>query len=460
VDFEAPFTNSIEFDVRTAGHLLRRLEFGATPDKLDEALESGPQATVERIFDFDPHSDVGGLDSFLEQAKSLFDVRRNVNTVADWWLHRMTHTPKPLQERMALLWHDHFATSAGKVRRADWMHDQIEAFRRDGLGSFRDLVVKVGRQPAMLRWLDGDKSKKGSPNENYGREVLELFCLGVGHYEEADIQELSRAFTGWQIRGSSSRFDEKAHDADEKTIFAGTEYATTGTLNDEQAVDAILKHPEAARFIARRLLQTFVHPKPLDEHVDHYAGRLRSNDWHVGDTLREIVGSRLMMSEWAYRSRIKSPVELVVGSCFATGGRPRASFLRGAVERMGQKLLYPPNVAGWEGGRAWINSTTVIERFRFCRDLGQQGFNEFAGNGLREFVDGRELDTAEDVADAYATVMLDGRVSPNVRERLVDYLSRNRENEPATWKRDGRRIREKVGGIIQLIASCPAYQLA
>ncbi len=451
---------SDKLSVRQAGHMLRRVEFAATPERLTEACEAGMKVALDRVFGFDPKTDVGGLNAFLDQAASMFDVRRNVGLVADWWFHRMTHSPKPLQERVALLWHDHFATSASKVRRADWMHDQIELFRTDGLGSFRDLVVKVGRQPAMLRWLDGENSHKASPNENYGREILELFCLGVGQYEEHDIQELARAFTGRRIAGRDSRFEKDRHDEGEKVVFAGTPYESRGTFDDEQAVDAILKHPAASRFIAKRLLQTFVHPQPFDEHVEHYAKRLRENEWHIGNTLREMVSSRLGVSRWAYRSRIKSPIEMVVGSCYAVQTRPRADYLRRAVERMGQKLLYPPNVAGWEGGQAWINSTTVIERFRFCRDLGSQGFNEFVNNGHYDFVNSRELDTASAVADAYGELLLDGEMPGDVRGRLLDYLSRDQQNKPSEFKRDSRIIREKIGGIVQLLASSPQYQLA
>jgi hypothetical protein len=445
---------------RATGHLLRRAEFGSRPERLDAYKELTPQQRVDDIFDFDPKSDVGGLNQFLDNAKSLFDIRRNPPMVAEWWFHRMVNTPFPLQERIAVFWHDHFATSASKVGRSDWMADQIELFRTDGLGSFRDLLVKVGRQPAMLRWLDGNNSHKSNPNENYGREILELFAVGVGNYTEKDVQELARAFTGWQINGSSSRFHKERFDDGDKTLFAGKPYETKAKLDSESAVDAILKHPESARFIGRRLFQTFVHPEPTQEHVDHVAGRLRHHQWHVGNVLKELLKTRLMHSDWAYRSRIKSPVELVVGACYATGATPRAQYLREACARMGQSLLYPPNVAGWDGGQTWINATTVIERFRFGMNLGQHGFNEFVGSELRTFLTENDITTATGIIDKMGNLMLDGEVRPELRGRLLDYFARDSENKPTDFKLDGRGYSHKVRGGIQILASTPAYQLA
>lgn len=437
------------------GHLLRRATFGAKPGQIKTCREQGMPASVDAMFAFDPKSDVGGLNAFLEQARGLYDIRRGAHLVSEWWYHRMTHTPFPIQERMALFWHDHFATSASKVGRADWMHDQIELFRTDGLGSFRDLVVKVGRQPAMLRWLDGHNSHKSDPNENYGREILELFTLGVGHYTEKDIQELARCFSGWQISGREGRFNKDRWDAGEKTFFG-----QTGAFNDEQAVDVILAHEQAPKFIAGRLLQAFVHPEPHEAHINHYAGRLLHHKWNIGATLKEMLKSRLFYSEWAYRSGIKSPVVLAIGACFATGSMPRSSYLRRECERMGQMLLYPPNVAGWSGGRVWINANTVMVRFEFFRDLAQQGFNEFADNETYQFLNENDLKTADKIVNAYANLMLDGELPGSVRGRLLDYMTRGRDNEPTAFEFNGQFIGEKVRGMLQLLASTPHYQLA
>lgn len=455
-----PKARDPKIDARHCGHLLRRAAFGPTPDQYEHFLPMTPEERVDALFDFDPASDVGGLNAFREQARALFDIRRNINSVVEWWFHRMMQTPFPLQERVALFWHDHFATSGSKVGRADWMFDQTELFRTHGLGSFRELVLRVGRQPAMLRWLDGNNSRKGSPNENYGREIMELFCLGVGQYEERDIQELARAFTGWRIRGRSSDFNKGNHDDGEKVLFKGKPYEQRGNFNDEQAVDAILKHPAAPRFIARRLLETFVHREPSEEHVEYYANRLLAEDWQIRPVLKQMLASQFFHSEASHRARVKSPIELAVGACKAASANPRAGFLRDTTGRMGQRLLFPPNVAGWEGGAAWINSTTVIERFRFCRQLGEHGFNEFVESGLRSYLQGSKLQSADDVIDALAVLMLDGEIDDDLRVRMRDYMNLNRENKPEDFRLDGRRYNDKVRGLVQLLASSPVYQLA
>lgn len=446
---------------RWAGHLLRRGAFGANAERLKMAREKGPAGTIEWLFAFDPATDVGGLNAFLDQAGSLFDIRRSPTYVVQWWFHRMIHTPAPLQEKLAVMWHDHFATGAGKVGRADWMHDQIELFRTGGLGSFRDLLVKVGRQPAMLRWLDGHGSHKSAPNENYGREIMELFSLGIGQYEEKDIQEVSRCFTGWLVDGSrEAKFVEDRWDEGEKIIFEGKPFASKGPFNDEQAVDAILKHPEAPRYIARRLLSTFVHPEPLEEHIAHYGQRLLEHKWQIKPVLQEIFASRLFFSDWAYRSIIKSPVDLTVGGAIAVGGVPRADFLRQATALMGQSLLYPPDVSGWTGGKAWINANTVMTRFRFGNELALQGFNEFVSSPMYQELEERDIKTSPRLVNYFSDLLLDGDIPADARGQFLDYMNRDPNNQPSEFVFNYANVQAKGKGVVQLMMSIPHYQLA
>lgn len=448
------------WSTKWVGHLMRRGAFGASRERLKAAREKGPGGSVEWLFEFDPASDVGGLNAFLEQAGSLFDIRRSPTYVAQWWFHRMIHTPAPLQEKLAVMWHDHFATSASKVGRAEWMHDQIELFRTDGLGSFRDLLVKVGRQPAMLHWLDGNASHKSSPNENYGREIMELFSLGVGQYEEKDIREVSRSFTGWLIRDTEGAFEEDRWDEKEKVIFEGKPYESKGEFNDEKAVDAILKHPEAPRFIARRLLTTFVHPEPQDEHVAHYAQRLLEHKWQIKPVLKEILSSRLFFSDWAYRSIIKSPVDLTVGGAIAVGGVPRADFLRQACAQMGQSLLYPPDVSGWTGGESWINANTVMSRFQYGSELARQGFNEFVRSPMYQELQEHDIKTSPRIVNYFADLLLDGQVPTDARGKFLDYMNRDDKNEPSEFVFNYQNVQHKGKGVIQLMMAIPHYQLA
>lgn len=444
------------WNARRIGHLLRRVAFGANSQRMQTCREKGPGPAVDWLFEFDPKSDVGGLNAFLKNATGLYDIRQSPVLVAQWWFHRMMHTPAPLQERLAVMWHDHFATSASKVGAPTWMHDQIELFRTHGQGHFKELLVTVGRQPAMLRWLDGHGSHKDHPNENYAREVLELFSLGVGHYTEDDVLQLAKAFTGWLITGAPMGvFDQNRWDPAEKTVLG-----KTGPYNDEQAVDVIMQHPQCSKYVAWRLLTSFVHPEPRPEHVDHYAARLVALEWNIGNTLKEMLKSRLFFSDWAYRSMIKSPVDLCVGAAIAVGGVPRAEFLRQRCAAMGQSLLYPPDVSGWKGGQSWINANTVMVRFSYGMELARQGFGEFAEGPLYQDLEARQITTSAKIVNHFADLLLDGEIPMEARGRFLDYMNRDTKNQPAEFAFDPGFVQQKVRGLIQLMMSMPQYQLA
>jgi len=438
------------WSVPRANHLFRRFCFGPKREWVESALKSGPAEAIDGIFGFAHDSDP--FAELYEQTRGLvpFDGHARVQ---DWWAHRLVNTRQPLQERVALMWHDHFATGGGKVPPAR-MHRQINLFRTRGLGSFRTLLVEVGRDPAMLLWLDGNASNKRGPNENYAREVMELFTLGIGNYEERDVKELARCFTGWRIDGEGSRRDKGAFDAGEKTLFG-----RRGKFDDADACDLLLGHPACAPFVARKLLAEFVHPRPLPEHVEHYAGRLKANDWQIAATLREIVASRLFFSDWAYRAKIKSPADLVIGGMYALGAGGNAAFAREQMNRMGMSLLFPPTVKGWDGEAQWINSNTVLQRFNFGLDLVRQRDNEFfQKTRFDEYLKRHDLTTAERVVDHYAQTLLDGDLGDG-RARLVDYMNRNEKNEPAKFEPKGNAVRSKVKGVLHLMMGTPEFQL-
>ncbi|MGF1633278.1 MAG: DUF1800 domain-containing protein [Phycisphaerae bacterium] len=444
-------TKAEPFGRKWAGHLLRRLCLGATEAELDAAEQAGPAKTLDALFDFDPAD-----DALKQQADSLvgFINFGDTRQVQEWWVHRMLFG-KPLQERMALFWHNHFATSHTKVG-GERMHLQIRLFRRLGMGSFRELLIEIGKDPAMLVWLDGHGSHKNAPNENYAREVMELFSLGTGSYTEDDVKELSRCFTGWRAGRDESYFDKNRFDDGEKHV-----HGMRGAFDAETVVDVLLAQPAAPRFIAAKLLREFVHPEPPAEAVTHYAARLKHHNWHIGPVLREMVSSNLFYSAFAYRSRIKMPAELVLGSVKALGGRVQARFCREQLEKMGQDLLNPPDVSGWDGGEAWINANTVLVRFNFGLEVSRQRGNYYVkGERLHQLIRDAKLKTAEDVVDHYAALLLDGEIRPDARSKLVDYMNRNEKNEPAPFKPDGNGINNKVRGVIHLMTALPDYQLA
>jgi len=441
------------WDLRKVNHLYRRFAFGPKRDWMDASLADGNAApAIERLFDFDPNVDP--FADLYEQTRGLFPFD-NHGRSQEWWCFRIVKTDRPLQERIALLWHGHFATGGGKVYPPERCNVQIDLFRKMGLGSFRDLLLAVGRDPAMLLWLDGNNSKKKGPNENYAREVMELFALGVGNYTENDVQQLARCFTGWRIDGLTSNLNKSEFDDGEKEVFG-----QKGTFNDEQAVDLLIAHPACAKYISKNLLTEFVHPDPTDDHVAHYANRLRETSFNIGQVLKEIAASRLFFSSWAYRSKIKSPVDLVMGGIYAIGRGANAAFLREHLNRMGQNLLFPPTVKGWDGEKSWINSNTVVYRFNFGLQLVRQQDNEFFGSQkLFDYIKSKNLTPAEAILDHFAAILLDNNITTEAKSKLIDYMGRNQKNEPGAFEFNANSVKNKVKGVIHLMTTSPEYQL-
>jgi Protein of unknown function (DUF1800) len=440
----APFQPSPvdAFDHPKLCHLIRRAALGASPARLQEFAGRTPPQVVDALMSYDPADD----RPYSEMTAGLSGVLSPVyqpETAQEWWLLRMIDTPRPLQERIALFWHNHFATSTGKVRQASLVSAQIDTFRRLGLGDFRDLLRAVGRDPAMLIWLDGNNNKKGRPNENYAREVMELFALGIGHYTEKDVKELARAFTGWQVLDQTSHFFKVAHDDGVKTILG-----KTGKFDGDSAVELLLDQPAAPRFIAWKLLKEFVHPKPESSHVEHYGRRLVEHNWQIKPVLREMLTSRLFFSEYAYRAKIKSPCELVVGAILGLDARRDIKSARRFMNNMGQALLAPPSVKGWDGEEAWINSNTLLQRYNFALDLLSMQFPKKTLATLEK----AGAAGAAGVIDHFAAALLDGRLDADVRRKLIDRLGPG-------FRLSEDSIKGKVFSVVHAMMCMPEYQL-
>lgn len=288
-----------------------------------------------------------------------------------WWMREMIESRTPLAERMTLFWHGHFATSQQKVVRSQAMWRQHELLRAHGLGNFRTLLHAIARDPAMLAYLDGANSRKTAPNENFAREVMELFTLGEasqgGGYTEADIREAARAFTGWSIEPAdfSFRFRPAFHDAGSKTLFG-----RSGEFDGDAVIDLLLEQPAAARFITAKLWREFVSPHPEAAQIDAIAGRFRSNGYEIGALIRDLLLSDAFWADSNRGSLVKSPVELVVGAVRQFGLAPADTLpmVRKAAQ-LGQNLLMPPNVKGWPGYTDWIDATRLLERKRFAEQI-------------------------------------------------------------------------------------------
>lgn len=343
-----------EWNVAAATHLLERGGFGPTPGEV-EALAAGSfQDAVETLF-----APKGHHPALLKGATALVNAGET-NALAAWWIELMRRGGDPLGERLALMWHDHFATSDAKVKDTRLMHGQNQLFRQHGAGDFRELFFAVSKEPCMLKWLDGDLNRAGHPNENFAREVMELFGLGIGNYTEADIQELARALSGWGTggpQGRSFRFREKYHDKGEKQIFG-----QRGNFTPDEAVELVLAQPAAARHIARRLLAEFITTEPSSGLVEAAAQKLIEADWHIGTVVRQLLLSEAFFAPETRRSRIAGPVELCVRAVRRLASRVPSKDIALAAADMGQRLFFPPSVKGWDGGSVWINAGTWTAR--------------------------------------------------------------------------------------------------
>lgn len=363
-----------------AAHLFRRAAFGApafqskksVPQLLQDAVAQGYEATLNQVLHGLPGHEA--FDEITDSRKvklsntfsSGISADDRTDPLAVWWLYRMVYSPHPLREKMTLFWHNHFATSNAKVKNAPFMQKQNLLFRQHALGSFTELLNSISRDPAMMIWLDANLNVKGKPNENYAREVMELFTLGVGNYTEKDIREVARAFTGWHVHGDEFNFNQLQHDATRKTVLG-----QTGNWNGDDIARILLAQPACARFIVRKLCRWFITetadlPNAL---IEPLANELRCAHYDIAPILKIVLGSRLFFSHHAYRQRIKSPVEFSVELIRQLGIPCRMDMASAMMAQMGQKLFYPPNVKGWRGGKSWINAGTMLARNRLTEKI-------------------------------------------------------------------------------------------
>jgi len=401
-----------DWNADRAAHLLERAGFGATPDEIARVARLTPQQAVDELVDFEslpndlkPFDESviwdPGMDPFppsraeavriaRERGVGLGETilpegaQRRLQPVVDkffyglyanaietqrlglWWANRMLVTRRPLEEKLTLFWHGHFATGENKVRDYRMMLRQNEMFRAHASGPFRDLLVGLLKDPAMLVYLDNGENVKKHPNENFGRELLELFTMGVGNYTERDVREAARAFTGWTNDVLVFRFDADQHDAGPKTFLG-----RTGPFDGEDIVDAILAQPVTAEFMAAKVYRFFVREE-IDAPVKNDLARTyRDSGYRMKPLLKRIFLSKDFYSQPAVATAIKSPVQLVVSTYKKMGLRevPTIPDFGRMTASLGQSLFDPPNVAGWGGGRAWITPSTLLNRGNLFRGV-------------------------------------------------------------------------------------------
>ncbi len=373
-----------------AAHLLARAGFSGSPAQVQQLADQSLEAAVSSLLDYEKIPDptpapewaapdpdrrkkLEALRTMTPEARQALarenrqDQQKHLLQLREWWLRRMTYGPRPLQERLTLFWHGHFATSFVKVQDAYLMWRQNETFRRFASGNWLELLVAVSKDPAMLIWLDQAQSRKQHPNENYAREVMELFTLGEGHYTEKDVTEAARALTGWSYDRLSQEFVGRAgtHDTGEK-LFLGK----SGNLNGMDVLRQIVAQPQAARFITAKLWKFFAGTDPSDAIVTELAAEFQRANLNFKPLLRALFTSEAFYSDEVVGKQVKSPVQWLVGTVRLLGSQlppPLAS--TNTLRQLGQDLFAPPNVKGWDGGISWITTNNLLNRYAYAAFL-------------------------------------------------------------------------------------------
>lgn len=368
----APYrpTPEMPWNLRRVVHLHRRAGLAATGDELRRDLESGPEASVDRLL-AGRTLPTGAEAKFERSSATIAEAAvdsRDPERLKAWWIFRMLLGPDPLGERLTSMWHNHFATSNQKVKDLHAMRRQNDLFRQHARASFGDILNAAIRDPALLNWLDAPANRRGHPNENLARELMELFTLGIGHYSEGDVKEAARALTGWTVADGAFLEYPANHDPSEKTILG-----QSGRWAGSDLIRLLLEHPATARRLAGRLCETFmgegsVRPQDLDE----LAEGLHAHHLDIGWGVATILRSRAFFAAANLGTRVVGPVEFVVGAVRALGcldPAPNPVMLADWASRIGQDLFYPPNVGGWAGGRSWLSSRGMIARMNFATAL-------------------------------------------------------------------------------------------
>ena len=367
---------ALAWNAARAEHLLNRAGFGAGPEEIARAVALGQELVVAELLAGEAYVEEPFYARLRrkgqtrrrmasrtpEERREIFRERRaaerdQLRDFLGWWVARMVDGDDPLRERMTLFWHGHFTSSWEDVKDSYEMILQNQLLRTHALGSFRDLVHRVARDPAMLEYLDNDSNRVGNPNENFARELMELFTLGEGNYTEADVKDAARAFTGWTDRDGRFRFNRRAHDDGEKTVLG-----VTGRLNGDDVIDILLDQEACPRFLAGKLLRYLEGIAPDEARLERYADVLRRDDYDVGAFLRELFLDPSFYRADIVGARIAGPIDYLVGTARRTGVEPPPRVLLVGSSVLGQRLFFPPNVKGWEGGEAWITTASLMQR--------------------------------------------------------------------------------------------------
>ena len=504
-----PLKSSKNWSRDQAAHLLRRAGFGGTPTEVNQLVRKGRAGAVDAVLQFSeqtpapPELNVryfvppraagrrAGPD-FPPDEMTLRDLegfrRRDILQllqVRDWWIRTMMTSSSPLQEKLVLFWHGHFTSGHREVRSSYAMYQQNQLFRRMGAGNYRTFLIEISEDPAMVLYLNTQQNRRDSPNENYARELLELFTLGPGQYTEQDIKEAARAFTGITLDFATGQVMSRPrlHDFGEKTFLG-----RRGKLDSTDIIDIILSKPAAAEHIARKFWIFFASDDPPTQVVQTLAKVFRESRYEIAPMLRAMFMSDAFYGERSRLTHIKSPVELLAGTIRMLEIEPKdTTAMASMLGRLGQELMQPPNGKGWDGGDTWITTSTMFNRYNFMCTLvegtdnpmhrreRQQRIRQMRENVGAEAVESEELAmrfqpafdpmpmireskirTPEKVVDYFLNRLLQRPVESHRRTVLLEAFKGDMKNDDVQDKANAEAVRL----LIQLIVSMPEYQLS
>ena len=495
------------WDGKMAAHLLRRAGFGGTLEEIDAAVAVGPEGAVGMLVDYQnlpsdfpeltfgdlsaplmakkkaggigPQAEGQMLRSLPQEQKRSFETlvniaqRSKLEEMKLWWLDRMIRTKRPLEEKMTLFWHGLFVSSSVTVKNAYLLYKQNELFRQYAVGNYRQLAHDVSKDPAMLVYLNNNQNVKEHPNENYARELMELFTLGIGNYTEQDIKESARAFSGWANVGDQVMFRRYQHDNGIKTFLG-----RSGNFDGDDIVDIIFQQPACSKYIATRVLKFFASDEPDPAIVEALAGVVRHHNFDMKPVLQTLFASQWFYSSDVVDRQIKSPIQLVVGSLRALDvGLMQPKQVDAALKMMGQELFTAPTVKGWDGGRAWINTSTLFARYNLPAYLGtgrlpatgkkpgdadmRSQYADFdSGWNPQEDLAAANAVTTDAVVDLYIRKLVGAdTIDSQKRDDLIQFVNatgdaKSHPHDPISNESD-RRVRL----LVHLIMSMAEYQL-
>ena len=457
---------SVNWTRDAAAHLLRRAGFGGTPAEVDALFaQGGVDAAVSSLVDYTSIDTTAYETALTAKAYNLLTLRG----IQQWSLDRMAFSPRPLEEKMTYFWNLHWTSGISKVRGVTLILNQNKTERQYAVGKFDDLVVKISQDPAMLVWLDNTLSRPAHPNENYARELMELFTLGVGNYTQQDVTQVARALTGWEVQGYSNTdnyngatfIDNVAqHDNGTKTILG-----QTGAWNALDAINIILSLSDArgsvsGRFLGAKLWTFFAGTYASDSLVDQLAGIYVSSGHSIKEVVRTILSAPEFYEAHTRKKWVRSPVEYSVASVRMLEGSTDFSSASNSLSGMGQTLFDPSDAKGWDWGVAWMNTGTLFSRAALVNTMTSNRGTAGTRFDPAKLLAGKDASTADKVVDLFADRLNVTDVSPGVRNAWIAYMNANDDGSRGTWTNTTANVDKKVRGLVHLMLTSPAFHLA